>query len=63
VRESRRYSALTQEQLAARTGFSRRAIQDWEAGFVPGPRGLAALSRVTGRPVEWFLSEELEVAA
>lgn len=49
---------MTQEDLAAIASFSKRSLQDYEAGVtIPYPH-LPELGRLLKRPSEWFLYGE-----
>ena len=49
---------LTQETLAELTTFSKRSLQDYEAGVTIPYRHMQEISRLLSRPVEWFLHGE-----
>src|SRR4051812_3110916 len=56
IEQARKERGLTQEQLADLvTGFSKRSLQDYEAGKTIPYKHLAELSRLLNRPQEWFL--------
>ena len=55
IAEARRAAGLTQEHLAALASFSKRSLQDYEAGVTFPYRHLRELSSLLGPPVEWFL--------
>jgi len=52
---ARREAGLTQEQLAELAPFSTRSLQNYERGEVIPYRQMRELSKILGRPVEWFL--------
>lgn len=59
IAHARKLTGLNQAEFAARIGFSSRALQKWEAGEnEPRGKALRAISRVTGKPIEWFYAEE-----
>jgi transcriptional regulator with XRE-family HTH domain len=55
IRQARLERGLTQEELAALTSFSKRSLQDYESGETIPYRHIGELSRILGRPQEWFL--------
>jgi transcriptional regulator with XRE-family HTH domain len=61
---ARQLAALTQDQLAALAPFSKRSLQEYEAGNVIPYKHFRELSRLLNRPEEWFLygrvAEDLE---
>lgn len=58
IAEARRERGLTQQELATIASFSKRALQDYEAGVRVPHRHLRELSSLLGPPVEWFLHGE-----
>ena len=60
ILEARLDLALTQKQLADRLGVTEHTVANWEAGRTGQIRlmNLAALARLAGRPVAWFVEEE-----
>lgn len=55
IKQARRERGLTQEQLAELASFSKRSLQDFEGGVTIPYKHLRELSRLLGRPTEWFL--------
>jgi transcriptional regulator with XRE-family HTH domain len=55
IAQARRERGLTQEELAMISSFSKRALQDYEAGLRVPYRHMRELSLLLGRSVEWFL--------
>lgn len=55
---ARHESGLTQEQLAEMASFSKRSLQDYEAGETIPYRHMREISGLLGRDVEWFLHGE-----
>lgn len=55
IAQARREAGLTQEQLAEMAPFSYRSLQDYEQGVTIPYRQMRELSKLLGRPVEWFL--------
>lgn len=54
---ARKGAGLTQEALAAATGFSRSAVTQWEDGTIrPRHKTIAKIAEVTGKPVLWLES-------
>jgi transcriptional regulator with XRE-family HTH domain len=55
---ARREAGLTQEQVGDIATFSKRSLQDYEAGVtIPWPH-MREISALLGKPVEWFLHGE-----
>lgn len=53
---AREVAGLTQEQLAdLAVGFSKRSLQDYEAGVTIPYKHLREIGRLLGRDPEWFL--------
>jgi transcriptional regulator with XRE-family HTH domain len=55
IAQARRERGLTQEQLAEMGSFSKRSLQDYEAGLTIPYRHLRELGRLLKRKPEWFL--------
>jgi transcriptional regulator with XRE-family HTH domain len=55
IAQARHACGLTQDELASLAPFSKRSLQDYEAGSTSALRHLRDLSLLLGRPVEWFL--------
>lgn len=53
--QARRDASLSQEQLAQKTGKSRREIIRWEKGVFPSHANLVILADALGRDPFWFL--------
>lgn len=61
IEQARKERGLTQEQLADLvTGFSKRSLQDYEAGKTIPYKHLAELGRLLNRQQEWFLYGDAE---
>lgn len=60
---ARELAGLTQEELAAMTSFSKRSLQDYEAGVRTPFKHLQELSGLLRRPVEWFLHGDAPAAS
>lgn len=58
IREARDEKGLTQEELAAVMPFSRRSLQDYEAGVSIPYKHLTEIGRVLGHSPAWFLRGE-----
>jgi transcriptional regulator with XRE-family HTH domain len=58
VREARKKAGLTQEQLAAMCSFSKRSLQDYEAGVTEPYKHLREIAQATDRPLHWLLTGE-----
>lgn len=52
------HGGMRQEDLANRLGISVRSMQGYEHGEVVPYNRIAELSRILGRPAEWFLHGE-----
>jgi transcriptional regulator with XRE-family HTH domain len=59
IGQARREAGLTQEQLAEMAPFSYRSLQDYERGLTIPYRQLRDISKLLGRPVEWFLRGDI----
>lgn len=55
IATARREAGLTQEELASMASFSKRSLQDYEAGFTVPYRHFNEIGKLLNRPVEWFL--------
>ena len=63
IRQARRDSGMTQQELADLMGVTVRAVQGWELGeSSPALGRRRRLARVTNRPMEFF-NDRFEVAA
>jgi transcriptional regulator with XRE-family HTH domain len=61
IRQARRSIPLSQTELANRINAHVTSLSDWERGkHVPSPRHLVSIARVTGHPLEFFLTESEE---
>ena len=58
IARARKEAGLTQEELAARVGVTRRSIQGWEAGSIAPYRHLDRLAAALGRRREWLVAEQ-----
>lgn len=65
IQSARRYARLSQQALADRIGVSRPAVSQWETegdkGTAPNRDNLAAISRITGAPMDWLLDDSADV--
>jgi transcriptional regulator with XRE-family HTH domain len=52
---ARKERGMTQEELASVASFSKRSLQDYEAGVTIPYRHLQEIGGLLGRPVRWFL--------
>lgn len=52
---ARNERGMTQEEVADVATFSKRSLQDYEAGHTLPYRHMREISRLLNRPVEWFL--------
>lgn len=55
IAQARKERGLTQEELAEIGSFSKRSLQDYETGVTTPYRKVRELSRLLGKPTEWFL--------
>jgi transcriptional regulator with XRE-family HTH domain len=55
IRVAREVAGLTQEELARAASFSKRSLQDYEAGAVVPFKHFRELGRLLERDTEWFL--------
>ena len=55
---ARNEQGMTQEELAGAASFSKRSLQDYEAGVTIPYKHLCELGALLDRPVEWFLRGE-----
>lgn len=56
IEQARKEKGLTQEELAdLAAGFSKRSLQDYEAGVTIPYKHLHELGRLLKKPEEWFL--------
>ena len=55
---ARNEQGMTQEELAGAASFSKRSLQDYEAGITIPYKHLRELGVLLDRPVEWFLRGE-----
>ena len=62
IAEARTLAGLTQEQVAEMASFSKRSLQDYEAGVTIPYKHMREISRLLGREVEWFLHGEEPIA-
>ncbi len=60
ISQARNERGLTQEQLAEIAPFSKRSLQDYEAGVTIPYKHLRDLARLLNRPEEWFLYGDQE---
>lgn len=58
LREAREQAGITQDQLAALVGASRRSPSRWENGEVdPSLKHVVRIADVTGKPIDFFIRE------
>jgi repressor LexA len=55
IKQARLERGLTQEQLAEMASFSKRSLQDYEAGSTIPYSHFRELGRLLNKPPEWFL--------
>jgi transcriptional regulator with XRE-family HTH domain len=60
IAQARHESGLTQDDLAEMTSFSKRSLQDYEAGVTIPYRNFKEIAALLKRPVEWFLHGDRE---
>ena len=58
IAQARKERGMIQDDLVGLSPFSKRSLQDYEAGVTIPYRHLAFIARVLGRSVEWFLHGE-----
>lgn len=63
IQKARLEAGMTQEQVADVATFSKRSLQDYEAGVTIPYRHLREIARLLDRPVEWLLHGPAEEAA
>lgn len=60
IAQARNESGMTQEELAEIAPFSKRSLQDYEAGTTIPYKHLRFLAKILKRPVDWFLHGDQE---
>jgi len=60
---ARNEHGMTQEELTELASFSKRALQNWEAGASVPYRHMQEISGLLNRPTEWFLHGERQTDA
>lgn len=55
IAQARIEAGMTQEDLAEVSPFSKRSLQDYEAGVTIPYKHMRHLAKVLRRPVDWFL--------
>lgn len=55
IAKARKEAGLTQEEMAELASFSKRSLQDYEAGITIPYRHMREIGAITKKPVEWFL--------
>lgn len=60
IAQARHEAGLTQEQVADIASFSKRSLQDYEAGVTIPWANMREISALFHKPVEWFLHGETE---
>jgi transcriptional regulator with XRE-family HTH domain len=63
IKRARLEQGLTQDDLAAMASFSKRSLQDYEAGKTPPYRALPELTRLLNKRAEWILYGEQAIGA
>lgn len=58
IAQARELAGMTQEELAAVASFSKRSLQDYEAGVTIPYKHLREISRLIDKTVEWLLHGE-----
>lgn len=58
IAQARREAGLTQEQMAELATFSKRSLQDYEAGVTIPYAHMHEISALLKKPVPWFLHGE-----
>jgi transcriptional regulator with XRE-family HTH domain len=46
---------LTQDELAAKLGVSKRSVQEWESNRISGLKHIGKVEQVTGKPAGWIM--------
>ncbi|MBI3936390.1 MAG: helix-turn-helix transcriptional regulator [Betaproteobacteria bacterium] len=62
IARARKEAGLTQEDLAEMASFSKRSLQDYEAGVSIPYRHLRELGELLNRTAQWFLYGEVGVS-
>ena len=64
LRQQRHAQGLTQEELAARLGVSKRTVEGYEAGkYYPRRRETYyKIAEILGQDAGWYMMEEMETA-
>lgn len=61
IRQARDEAGMTQEELAdVARGFSKRSLQDYEAGVTIPYKHMQEIAAITGKEVEWILHGDPE---
>lgn len=60
IAQARREAGLTQEEVADLATFSKRSLQDYEAGVTIPYKHMREIARLLNRPVPWFLHGDAE---
>lgn len=63
IARARDLAGLTQEEVAEMASFSKRSLQDYEAGVTIPYKHMREISSLLAKPVEWFLHGEPEQEA
>ena len=60
IRSARDDAGMTRENMAPQLGVAVRTLSRWESGETQGIRVemVAAIARLTGKPMAFFVSEE-----
>jgi transcriptional regulator with XRE-family HTH domain len=60
IAQARDEAGMTQEQVADVATFSRRSLQDYEAGVTIPYKHMREIAAILGKPVEWLLHGDVE---
>ena len=52
---ARTSDGLSQDELAAKLGVSKRSIQEWESNRISGLKHLGKIEQATGKPAGWIM--------
>jgi transcriptional regulator with XRE-family HTH domain len=55
IKQARRERGMTQDELAAMASFSKRSLQDYEAGDTTPYRHLSEIGRLLNKSPDWIL--------
>jgi transcriptional regulator with XRE-family HTH domain len=63
IAHARRVRGLSQDELAEMTSFSKRSLQDYEAGVTIPYKHFREIGRLLNQPEEWFLYGDDDASA